>query len=143
MKKIVAVVVLLIANSAHAGGLRSIGNFLAAPVTLPVRMTTDIIKHDDPTQEIKNDIHGQAQIVTRSVQIAQNVHDQIASVPRNLISQNLGGSWTQAYDGLTGLDRVQVEMGFTAGRFLGGCLDGQSCTINQLVSMPVDQDTFY
>lgn len=123
---------------AHAQGfLEQVARTVTAPITLPLETTIQVLRRDDPAEPLRRAAGDAGAVVTQSVDVAQRVHQQIANVPRDAVQRNLGGDWVHAYDTLTGSQRVQAEMGFTAGRFLGGCLQGQPCSVNQLVAMPL------
>jgi hypothetical protein len=126
---------------AQAGFLDDVGRVVTAPITAPIQATQDILRGAPPNQVIQNVIGNyvapQGRLIQNTVQIVEIGHNFVMSVPRDAIQRNLGGDWLRGYDLLTASQRVQYEIAFTSGRFLGQCLQTQQCGINQLTAMPV------
>lgn len=74
--------------------------------------------------------------LNRGLNQVQSVHAMVTSVPRSVIADNLGNDWVRAFDVLNSAHSIQQEMSYTAGRYLGNCLQGQ-CNINQIAAMPL------
>jgi hypothetical protein len=75
--------------------------------------------------------------VSAGSQQFQQAHDAFLNVQRGAINQYLGDDWRRGFDALTASQRVQFELATTSGRFLGGCMQGAPCTINQIVAGPL------
>lgn len=110
---------------------------VTAPITVPIQATADVLQGRDPTRSANEAAQAAGRTLNNGLNAAQQVHQQIVGVPRAVISNNFGGDWLNAYDVLTASQRVQTEMGFTGGRFLGLCLQTSQCNPNQIVAMPV------
>lgn len=125
----------------HALDLGDVGKVIAAPITAPIQATQDILRGAPPNVAVQNQIGNYVppagRLLGSTVQVVQTGHDFVMSVPRDAIQRNLGGDWVRGYDLLTASQRVQYEIAFTSGRFLGNCLQTQQCGINQLTAMPV------
>lgn len=114
-----------------------VAKVVTAPVTLEPQTTIDVLQGKNPTQATQNTVNAGGNVVTATTNQLQQVHSQIANIPRNVVQNNFGGDWLKTYDILTASQRVQTEMAFTSGRFLGGCLAGAPCSVNQLLAMPL------
>jgi hypothetical protein len=129
------------ASSAFAGFLEDVGRAVTAPITAPLQATRDVLRGAPPSQIIQNQYNAQVipqvQVMQNAAQIVQAGHNFVMSVPRDAIQRNLGGDWVRGYDFLTASQRVQYELAFTSGRYLGRCLQAGQCGINQLAAMPV------
>lgn len=124
-------------TAAIAGLFEDVINVVTAPIRVPTETTIDVLQGRDPTRSAQEAAAAHGRVLQNGVNAAQTVHEQIVNTPRDLISNNLGEDWRQAYDTLTASQRVQTEMGFTSGRFLGYCLQQKNCNLNQLMAMPV------
>jgi hypothetical protein len=71
------------------------------------------------------------------LQLFQRGNEFVQSIPRDFISNNLGGDWLRGYDILAASQRVQQEMSFTMGRYLAQCAATRQCSPDQAAAMPV------
>ncbi len=125
------------AGDAKADIWGDIVNVATAPIRAPIEATIDIIQGNDPTKGVQGTISASGRIITGVTNQAARAHDIFNGIEQNVIRNALGNQWADAVGALRASQRVQMELGFTSGRFLGGCLQGQPCTINQLVAAPV------
>lgn len=86
---------------------------------------------------IERPIESGGRVIEDSADAAQQVQETIMGVQREAIRSTLGDDWARGYDILTASQRVQYEMQFTSGRFLGGCLQGEQCSVESITAMPV------
>lgn len=126
-----------IATPACADLFGDVVKIVTAPIVVPVQATVDVLQGRDPTRSANEAAQAAGRTLNNGLNAAQQVHNQILNVPRTAIANNFGGDWLQTYDTLTASQRVQTEMGFTGGRFLGHCLETTQCNPNQIVAMPV------
>lgn len=125
------------AGPASAWSLGDALNDAVNTVTAPVQDTVKVLQGDDPATVVQNRIDQQGQVIQHTMDAAEEVHDKVLSVSRQAIASTLGDDWAQDFDTLTSSERVQFEMQLTAGRFLGGCLHGQPCSVQQISAMPL------
>jgi hypothetical protein len=129
------------AHSAQADLFKSIGKAVIAPVTAPLKLADDLRRGAPPREIVQHQldlrVKPQGEVIQQSAQVLQQAHTVIQNIPRNAI-QSLGGDWLKAYDTLTAGQRIQAEMMFTGGRYLGACLVNTSnCDPRRLAAMPV------
>lgn len=110
---------------------------VVAPVTAPVETTVRILQGDDPGHAVAGPWQAPGRVIDRGSQVFQQANDVFMRVPGDTIERNLGSDWRRAYNILTATQRVQFELATTSGRYLGGCLQGQGCNVNQLVAGPL------
>lgn len=133
----ISVAICLMAGPAQADIFGDIANVVTAPLRAPTEATIRILQNDDPAQVVTSPLQAGGRIVERGSQELQNAQNVINQVPREAIRQTLGDDWVTAYNALTSSQRVQFELATTSGRYLGGCMQGRSCDINQLTAAPV------
>jgi hypothetical protein len=132
---------LCLSTTADADVFKRIGKIITAPVTAPKQLANDLI-HKKPTgQIIQNQldlrVKPQGEIARDAINVVQQGHNIVANIPRQAIQQ-LGGDWLKAYDTLTAIDRIKMEMAFTGGRFLTDCMiNTNNCDPRRLTAMPV------
>ena len=137
-----AAAVACIPSSASAGIFDDAVRIVTAPIRAPVEATRDVLRGAPPGQIIQNQVNihvaPQARIAQNAAQVVQRGHEIITRIPRDVIQNNLGGDWVRGYDILTASQRIQFEIAFTSGRFLGHCIHNiQQCNINQLTAVPL------
>ncbi|MDO8365502.1 MAG: hypothetical protein Q7T20_01810 [Saprospiraceae bacterium] len=110
---------------------------IAAPITAPTQSTINILRGDDPKSAILSPWEPAGRVITKSSNTFQKAQDVFNNVSGNTIENTLGSDWRKAYETLTASQRVQFELTTTSGRFLGKCLQGGSCNINELVAGPL------
>jgi hypothetical protein len=137
LKLIGSLILLSSPSAALADFWSDVGRVITAPITLPTETTIQVLRRDDPAEPVRNAAGAAGSVVQQTTDVTQRVHNVIMNVPRDAVRTNLGNDWLTAYDSMTGAQRVQAEMGFTSGRFLGGCLQGQNCSVNQFVALPL------
>lgn len=109
---------------------------ITAPITAPTQSTIDILKGDDPKKAIISPWKPAGRVIEKTSNTFQHAQDVFNNVSGNAIDNTLGSDWRKAYETLTASQRVQFELTTTSGRFLGKCLQGQPCGINELVAGP-------
>ena len=129
-------------SAANAGILDDAVRIVTAPVRAPIQATRDVLQGAPPGQIIQNqaNIHvaPQAHVFQQAANVVERGHNIVTQIPRNIIQNNLGNDWLRGYDALTASQRVQFEIAFTSGRFLGHCLQSvQQCNPRQLGAIPV------
>jgi hypothetical protein len=124
-------------RAAHAGFLKDVGRVVTAPVTIPAEVGKRILQRDNPLEAVHGPFQSAGRVIQRGTDAFQRAQDTFVGAQRDLIRNNLGPDWVRGYDMLTASQRVQHEMGLTAGRFLGRCLQGQPCDIQELQAAPL------
>jgi hypothetical protein len=124
-------------QSAQADIFGDVARVITAPITLPAQTTINILRGDDPAAPGREVVNRAGSVVTQSSNEFQRAQSVFMQVPRDAIQNNLGGDWIRAYDALTASQRVQFELAATSGRFLGGCMQGQPCNLQQLTAAPL------
>lgn len=133
----VAAILTFAVQPAHADIFGDAVRVITAPITLPTETTIQILRRDDPAAPGKEVVNRAGVVVQRGSSEMQRAQDAFMGVPRDAIQNNLGGDWVRAYDTLTASQRVQFELATTSGRFLGGCMRGQPCNLQQLTAAPL------
>lgn len=97
----------------------------------------DTLKGDKPgtTLDKANDFTGKA--VEKAADVVQKANDLVLKLPRDGIRATLGDDWAKAYDILTASQRIQNEVGSTGGKFLGKCIAGDSCGLQEVAAIPL------
>ena len=126
-----------IAVPANADLFGDVIKVVTAPIAVPIQATADVLQGRDPTRSANEAAQAAGRTLQNGVNATQQVHNQIMNVPRGVIANNFGDDWLNAYDTLTAAQRVQTEMGFTSGRFLGHCLQTAQCNPGQVLAMPI------
>jgi hypothetical protein len=128
-------------SEAHADFLKDLGNAVTAPIRAPAQLARDVIHGQPPNAIVQNQLNirvgAPAVAAGSTLQLIQRGNDIVHSIPRTLISNNLGGDWLRGYDTLTASQRIQQELTFTTGRFLSQCAATGQCSIEQAAAMPV------
>ena len=132
-----AAIALAFAAPANADIFGDVFKVVTAPITVPIQATADVLQGRDPTRSANEAAQAAGRTLDNGLNAAQQVHNQIMNVPRTAIANNFGNDWLNTYDTLTATQRVQTEMGFTTGRFLGYCLQTGQCNPGQMLAMPV------
>lgn len=130
-------VLLLFTATCFTQSLKDIGKTLTAPITAPAQATINILKGDDPKKAILSPWEPAGRVITKASDKFQRAHDIFNNVSGNTIQNTLGSDWRKAYETLTASQRVQFELTTTSGRFLGKCLQGRPCSIDELVAGPL------
>lgn len=137
VKKCIVFTLLIIPLYGFAQRLKDIGRTILAPVTAPIESTIKIIKGDDPKSAIISPWEPAGRVLEKTSDKFQRAHDVFCTLSGNKIENSLGKDWRKAYETLTAIQRVQFELTTTAGRFLGKCLQGDPCSLNELVAAPL------
>lgn len=129
-------------STANAGGFfEDVARAATAPITAPIRAAQDIASGRPPNEVVQNQLNLQvgapAVAAGSTLQLIQQGNDFIHRIPRDAIQNNLGGDWLAGYDAITGSQRVQQEIAFTAGRYLTQCASTGACSIDQAAAVPV------
>lgn len=124
-------------HGARADFFSDVARVITAPVVAPVEATVRILRNDNPTEAVTGPFQSAGRIVTSTADTFQKANDVFNRIPRDVIDNTLGGDWSKAYGALTASQRVQFELATTSGRFLGRCMQGQACGVNELVAGPV------
>jgi hypothetical protein len=128
-------------TNACAGFFEQVRDAVTAPVRAPLQAAQDIASGRPPNEVVQNQLNIQvgapAVAAGSTLQLIQRGNDFIQSIPRDAIRNNLGDDWLRGYDTLTASQRVQQEIAFTSGRFLGQCVQTRQCNINQIGAVPV------
>ena len=132
-----AAIALAFAAPANADIFGDAWKVATAPITVPIQATADVLQGRDPTRSANEAAQAAGRTLDNGLNAAQQVHNQIMNVPRTAIANNFGNDWLNTYDTLTAAQRVQTEMGFTTGHFLGNCLQTAQCNPGQMLAMPV------
>lgn len=123
---------------ALAGGfLEDVARGAVDIVTAPVTDTIRIIEGDDPSEVIEDHIGRQVNQAEIFANAAEDLNESVYSVPRGAIADAFGDDWARGFDIMTASNRVQAEMAFTSGRFLGQCAEGGPCNLEQITAMPL------
>jgi hypothetical protein len=128
-------------DAAKADFFRDVGKAITAPITAPIKAAQDIASGKPASTVVQNqlNLHVGAPAVAAgsTLNLIQKGNDFIQKVPRDVIQNNLGGDWLAGYDAITGSQRIQQEIAFTAGRFLTQCASTGACSIEQATAVPV------
>jgi hypothetical protein len=117
--------------------LGPISNAIVAPFTAPIEVPRRIIRGDNPRDVLHDQFRQQGNAVADVANRVQELQNFISQTPRSTIEQVLGREWVDAYDLISGSQRVQTELVTTAGRYLGHCIRGSPCGINELAALPL------
>lgn len=114
-----------------------IARVVTAPIIAPADATIKILRGDNPTTALTGPMQSAGRIIQQGSTQYQRAQSVFMNVPRDAIRNHLGGDWVRAYDLLTASERVKYELATTSGRFLGKCLQGQRCTVEEVTAAPL------
>ena len=128
-------------TSANAGFLNDVAKVVTAPVRAPIEATRGVIQGKSPGQIAQQqiDLHTvpQGRLIQSTTAAVQKGNDFVVNIPRDAIRRNLGGDWLRAYDLANSNQRLQHEIAFTGGMFLGHCVQTKQCGLEQFAAVPV------
>jgi hypothetical protein len=108
-------------SEAHADFLKDIGKAVIAPITAPAQLAKDVIHGRPPNAIVQNQLNirvgAPAVAAGSTLQLIQRGNAIVHSIPRTLISNNLGGDWLRGYDALTASQRIQQELNNAVARY--------------------------
>lgn len=125
------------ATPVHAGIWEDVARTVVAPVTAPYEMTARVLQGRSPEDAVRAQLRAPGNVLATGSTLAGNLSTTVYSLPRDNIRRELGPGWVDAYDTLIANNRVQAQIASTSGRFLGGCMQGQPCNLQQLTAIPL------